>query len=564
MIENWLQNWCFTAVTKWSDRRIQFWFRLSLAAAILCGSLALVYAFRGDYIVDADARQHVFWMQRFANPNLFPQDWITDYHQSVSPIGYTAVYRSAQAIGIAPFTFNKLLPLILGTIATGYAFCVSLALLPLPVAGFLSTLLLNQTLWMRYDLVSGTARSFAYPLFLAFLYYCLRQRRSLILVTLALQGLFYPQILFVSLGTLLLTVLLGQRGDRGAIGFCLAAIMVTGLVMLPYALRSSEFGPAITAAAARLQPEFLPGGRTRFFHENLWEYWLYGKRSGVLPQLEMAPLVLAGLTLPLLLRWRDRFPLSRQVNQQMRLLACSLVASIGMFLLAHALLFKLHLPSRYTMHSLVMVLPIAAGMALVILSERVNAWLGQRSTSRRSLIIPALLVIALVVYPFFTGFPYTKYKRGEAVALYQFLVAQPQDSLIASLADEADNLPSFAQRSVLVSDMYAIPYHIGYYDEIRRRTQALIQAQYSPDIAAVRSFIRQYGIDFWLIDTQAFTLEYLSNNTWLRQYPNTQAAIAQLQAGTQPAIRRLQPRCTVVNLPELQLLDARCLESTMP
>jgi len=63
--------------------------------------------------------------------------------------------------------------------------------LPVPTAGFIATLLLNQSLWMKDDLVSATPRAFVYPLFLAFLYYL---RRSLlpVCVAIALLGLFYP------------------------------------------------------------------------------------------------------------------------------------------------------------------------------------------------------------------------------------------------------------------------------------------------------------------------------------------------------------------------------------
>ena len=50
-----------------------------------------------------DARQHVFWMQRFIDSELFPHDLIADYFQSVAPTGYTTLYRIAAALGSIPF-----------------------------------------------------------------------------------------------------------------------------------------------------------------------------------------------------------------------------------------------------------------------------------------------------------------------------------------------------------------------------------------------------------------------------------------------------------------------------
>jgi len=78
-------------------------------------------------------------------------------------------------MGINPLLLNKLLPPVLGVLTTGYCFGVCLEMLPLPGAGFTATLLLNQIIWMKDDLVSATPRAFAYPLFLAFLYYLLRR-----------------------------------------------------------------------------------------------------------------------------------------------------------------------------------------------------------------------------------------------------------------------------------------------------------------------------------------------------------------------------------------------------
>jgi hypothetical protein len=105
-----------------------FWFSLSLIITAIYSGFALREAFSHPYIVQDDARQHVFWMQRFIDGELFPYDLIADYFQSVAPVGYTTIYRIAAAVGIHPFLFNKLLPPILGAIATGYCFGISLQL----------------------------------------------------------------------------------------------------------------------------------------------------------------------------------------------------------------------------------------------------------------------------------------------------------------------------------------------------------------------------------------------------------------------------------------------------
>jgi len=149
-----------------------------LGVSLAYSLLALLQAFSGPYVVQDDARQHVFWMQRFMDPELFPHDLIADYFQSVAPAGYSAFYWLMAQVGLDPLFVAKLLPTVLGLVATAYCFGVSLRIFPVPAAACLSTMLLNQTLWMTTALVSGTPRAFLYVGFLAFLYYLVR--RSLI------------------------------------------------------------------------------------------------------------------------------------------------------------------------------------------------------------------------------------------------------------------------------------------------------------------------------------------------------------------------------------------------
>ena len=62
---------------KFSPQMI-FWFSLSLTFAAIYGILALKQAFSAEYDVQDDARQHVFWMRRFLDTDLFPKDFKAD------------------------------------------------------------------------------------------------------------------------------------------------------------------------------------------------------------------------------------------------------------------------------------------------------------------------------------------------------------------------------------------------------------------------------------------------------------------------------------------------------
>lgn len=588
MHNKYLQQFFTSPVANSSQRQVVFWFSLSMTFALIYGILGLQQAFSGDYVIQDDARQHVFWMQRFLDPGLFPNDFIADYFQSVAPQAYTALYQVMASVGINPLLLSKLLPIVLGLITTGYCFGVCLEMFPVPAAGFVASLLLNQTLWLKEDLGSATARAFLYPLFLAFLYYFLRRSWLPMLVAIALQGLFYPQTLLISAGILILQLVRYERSrfslsrNRRDYWFCAAGLGVAFLVMLPYVFESSPYGPTISEAQARALPDFLPGGRTQFFAPGLWSYWICGKRSGFLPdewcesswRASIQPFLLSpplwiGFLLPLLLLFRRRFPLTEHLKQVRVLLEITLV-SFFMFFAAHAVLFKLYLPSRYTQHSLRILLAIAAGISLILILDALFGWAKQQ-TLRQFFALGATAFVgaALILYPSFlrlTGqeFPSPGYVTGNVPQLYAFFRQQPKDSLIASLTAETDNLPTFSQRSVLASRELAIPYHVGYHREFSQRATDLVRAQYSQDLAAVENVIQKYGVDFWLIDRTAFTPEYLLRHRWLAQsqfQPEIKVIKARLEQGSLPALANVVDRCSVFESQGLVVMPAECIVS---
>ena len=554
-----------------------WWLGCSLIVASLFALDGLHAAFQSPYTVHNDARQHVFWMQRFLDPALFPGDLIAEYFQSVAPFGYAMLYKLFAALGLDPFVVNKILPGILGVLATLYCFQLCTAIFPVPFAGFLSTLLLNQNLWLRDDLASGTPRAFLYPLLLAFLYYVLRGALLPCLATLVLQGLFYPQTVFLSVALLCLrllrcTLASGKMSQPACDYRLYGASLGTALVVLGlYALKNSDFGPVISASVARNWPEFSAQGRSAFFVPNAWVYWLYAERSGFFPSEWQYVLLFGfGCVLPLLQRSPIRFPLTTRIRRDRALMLVELLlASLGMFIIAHLCLFTLHLPSRYTQHSWRIIMAIANAMVLVIVLQAASTWITQqlrtffRVKKRLVTLVISSMVVALVLAPSYAvrAYPYRLgYVRGEAPSLYAFLRQQPKDTLVASLTKEADFIPSLAQRSVVVAEEYAIPYHTGYYGPFKQRTSALLDAQYSENLAQVQDFIQRYGVDIWLLEKDTFTPEYVAQRPWLMQFqPAATQAIARMQHGKTPTLSRLTSSCVVFADEQLLALDAQCI-----
>lgn len=567
-----LHKFLTTTVDRTSRSHTIFWLILSLTFATIYAILGIKQAFSGEYMVQDDARQHVFWMMRFVDPELFPNDFIANYFQSIAPAGYSTLYKLAAIIGIHPLFFHKILPLFLGLISTYYCFGFCLEILPVPMTGFMTSLLLNQHMWMTDDLASTTPRAFIYPIFLAFLYYL--SRRSLLpcLGAIALIGLCYPPYALVAAGILVLRLLGWENGrlcwsrDRTNYLFCSTGLGVIFAVMLPYALDKSEFGPTYTAAEAKKMPEFAEDGRNAFFRPNFKDYWLTGRGSGIFPKSLFTPVThCVALLFPLLLFWRSAFPLANQIQSKIWLLLQLMLSSLAMFFAAHATIFKLYQPGRYTAYSLRFVIVLISAIGLTLIIDGVGHWASQTETKFKlknlvALITTATIAVAVILYPCFVeDFPSVGYVEGKMPELYKFFQQQPKNILIASIAGEADNLPTFSQRSVLVAKEYAVPYQKGYFSRYLQRINDLIRAQYTPDRAILQNFINKYGIDFWMLDRNALTLQYVEDYGWIDDFDATPEAMLALKQGKIPALVPAITSCAVFQNEIVVVLDASCI-----
>lgn len=565
------------------------WFILSLSIALLYRLPALLTAFSGDYVVQDDARQHVFWMQRFIDPDLFPNDLFADYFQSVAPWGYSMLYRLGVWLGIDPWTFNKLIPLAIALVTTGFAFGIVMELVQLPIAAFVSALFLNQSLMLRDDVVSGTAVAFLYPCFCAWLYFTLRRSWLPSAICIVLLGWFYPQGVLVVGGTLVLMGLGQVRWQCRRLtlvsSWAERRVVVSGLlaaffVLLPYALKDSAYGPVLSLAQARTMVALSPQGWSDFFVDSPVEFWLFGQRTGLFParwgtfDLKVQLQIWLTLAIPFLLIWPGRSRLAAKVAPRLWLLLQVAIASVGCYVLAYLFLFQLHLPNRYTEHSFRILVALGTGVATALISDRCRAF---RPSRLRALLLMGILSIWAIAPIVEIGLSVARntnvqfedsrgnYYQGQFPDLYTYLQSQPKDTVIAGLDSEVNNLPGFTNRSIFIGGKgYALPYHLGYFREVENRSVKLIEAQYSLDPAVVQEFLSQYDIDFWMITPAMFTPEWVQRDPWLLQYSQNLDLTAIAAQTEQPTvIETLAPTCLAAEFTPFLLLDTDCLRSQL-
>lgn len=608
--------------------------------------MALRQAFSGQYVAGPDMNQLLFWMQRFLDPALFPHDLIADFLQSSAPIGLKGVYWLAAKAGISLLVFSKILPVALGLIVTVYLFALFMKIFPVPFAAFVSTILLNQNQSVLLDWLSGTPRGFGYALFLPFLYYLLKRSFIAVLLFIALQGLFYPPLVFISLGVLTLRLLRWQSAiprlsrDKSDYSMFIAGLFTAFIVLLPYILQmssSSGYGQMVSLHQAKMMPEFSRYGRVPFFGLNPFTFWILGMDSGLLSaewtmlivnkRWCFSPLMLAFIFFPFLFRYSSFFPLLKRITGRVTILAQVVIASLVMYFAAHAALYMLYAPNRYTQASFRLVFVILSAITLIatldmifnicrrakksgikfqIISLTAYAaflfayWLIYFSPGHKTIFV-CLLALGFIVscVSFFvdsrpgfamkTGKPYPPgrsiwagmatlmlfaaiflffpvsfgYRASKYPKIHTFFARQPKDILIASLDNEANDIPLFAHRSILAGRETALPYRLGYYNQIKQRTMDMIQAQYSSNLKDLQDFINKYKINYFVVDRESFTPEYFKEdnwrNRWLRLYPSTYQALQKLEQGKIPALAGFLRSCSVCESKNLIVLDAKCI-----
>ena len=568
MIEHWLTR---------DDRAGHL---LWIGTALLFGAYAAVFglieAFSSPYVIQDDARQHVFWMQRFEIPELFLGDPAADYFQSVAPVGYVSLYRWLAYLGIDPMTASRILPLPITLIYAVAAYAVGFAIARKPVAGFLVAWVAVQNVWLLPDVSSATPRAFLYPLFMAFLAFAMLRRPYWATLAVLGIGVFYPAYAILAGGIAVLISVDWRAGRLSRVGeprklqtavFCFVASLS---VLAVYALHSGGYGPVVSRSEAVTMPEFWTGGRSQFFDADSIRFWTCGDRSGLLPpewcQLRdlywgpfsatflLIPIFLGVLILPFV--YRERF------TDALMVLPRVLLAGIGIYFAAHAVLFDLHLPGRYTQHSFRIVFDISLGLLLFLVVRGLSRRAAESARGGIATHSAAIAAFAafLLFFPLVVGaYGFRGYVTGGTPALYEFLQRAPQNATVVSLEEELSNIPAFTGRSAVGAMEHSIPYHLGYYLPFRERVRALAVGQYTDDQAVLAGVIERLSPAYWLLSESSYEARHVRDSWWALQFPE----IASRMDEKQSVLRDLSDDCEVLKDGSYRLIDATCLNELL-
>lgn len=515
----------------------EFWVVLiALAIAINSQFAALV----SKYVINGDVLQSLYWMQQFRDHELFTNDLLTEYAKHYhAPWGFLLLYRTL-SIAIDPLAISKTLPIILFVITSVYVFKL-VQRFTNTYTGLLCTSLFMVVPIFLGAMVGGHPRAFGFPFLIIFLYYLIGREHVKACLLLVLQALFYPMIFFLGALTYVFSSVTVRQyrfslelSRAKVICFLLAVVVSVATLSAKYVFNdSTAIGTTVTRSQMLNQPEFAEGGRAPDLLDipAFPNAVLALSKNNVLAIIKQYPTsvrrvnkqILNISTVPtlivILLLGVISVVITGVVKREITIpkeIWYLLLASAIMYKIADVMFFRLYQPSRYILYvtpfTNILFVSIGVGYVLTRLKNpRIQ------TTLKIAVLFLVLLHGGLnkgIGLRDYSSYYYhqsgiTNNKFAISKELYDYLHSLPKDTVLAAQPYLADNIPTFAQRKVLVNSELSHPWFDTYWHTLKERTTDFFTAYYATDAQSIHEFCEKYGIEYVVVDKRHFTAAYL-------------------------------------------------------
>jgi len=442
-----------------------------------------------DYVKTDDARANIFWFHKLIDPELFVNDYLTDYAIFYEATGTFYLYSWASHI-IDPFLLEKLLPIAMLPICGIFLFLIGNHLSgPYTglVFGILFVLFPNHNEFFN----AGYSRIFAFPGAIIFIYLLLSKRLQHLIWFLPLVALFYPIVFLLNAtcyGFWIAWQLIVKKSPlpiKKILLYFTLSMTLSALVILPkYANHHPQFGQL-------LNYQQLIDNSGAYQHGRNYLLPPHPISHNILKELSQ-PFVLLALLIIVLTLGLSFF---KTIPSEFLLY---LVSGILLYELAYLLLLKLYFPYKYFIYSfsLILFFIISYGLGKVIDK------LPQQPDKLAAL--AGLLVVAFIFYGHTLKAAKDMDDYSDKSFFYQYINTLPKISLLAAPPYLADDIPLFAARAVLFSHELASPWFTHYGETIKHRISDFYYAYYSDKRSDLYQFMKKYKVTHLIVDKADF------------------------------------------------------------
>ncbi|MEP7453074.1 hypothetical protein [Phyllobacterium sp. SB3] len=546
-----------------------FWMPVTVLLGVIAGIALLIKATQNPHGIPDDARMFLSWMGRIENPDILKGDLIADYWSSVSPWLYDALYRLGWTAGIKPLTFVLFFPPFLYPPMAFFAYRLLRSFGVEPIITFVVVAVLVHLL-ARGDLVpSGTPRAL-WPLLTLMVLDGLSRRMiwQTAIGQLLLTG-SYPQMALVTSGIIGLSAITPWQNpwmdlSKRRIAIILVAAAATIAGILPFTLGTNEFAPIMNLAEARDIPTFRATGRGAVFSPDGSIEYFCSQRTGIfsdrcdgISDPKIIWLIFWYFSGPLLL-FLGLFKTSRPDMPRSALPAYLVIVSLGLATVATVMMFKLHIPSRYTSFFLILpyfgTLPLLLAwirnVTLPIVMRNWPRWRGAMTVSFFGLLAGAIGLAADVKLQI-------RYPANPS--LIAAISALPEKAVVGGFVRDLDFSPVLTNRSTLFSRELTIAYQRGYFMPTLERMQAVRDIVLTNDPKLLSDRIRTLKLDHLIIEEDTLANQRVPASFRGFFSADLTTIEASAKASGPSLVTQLAPRCTSGTYGPVHMLDTACI-----
>lgn len=490
-----------------------------------------------ENVVQDDFRQSMFWVWRFWDPSLFPDDFIANVYSG----SFDRLPLLWMIYAIAPFLtkslifYTKFAAIILAALTSVFGFLFFDKLSSNKILSLAFTAAFATMLWCTDHLSVVHARSFVWIFIFAVSYFKLSGKDQFASIT-TLSSLFISPIAFLICFAIEgFDLLLNYRKElfdlqSSKLRWLLINATMVILIhkVIPWNNPNLPFADSeiYTVAELKLLPEFLPGGRHPIFGSSLWdgswwnnEHW--GLGIGFLPISNIIFWAL-GLIFMVLFLYRARYKVTELLTS---IPACLLYASLALYIAAQVLFPLLYMPSRFLgIPLLIIALVIIFLTAEVLLQDLVNTFAGKALTeSAKASFLSILIIVATIGFWFYFTRPQRQYTRyvtmnDQTAKIYKKL---PQDALIAAhpLLPDINMASVIAKRSVFMSYEHTTSsFNKQVLAEVRRRNIESFKMLYAQSADELKELMDENKVTHIVAHIGFYSPQYLSNPKYIEPY----------------------------------------------
>lgn len=513
---------------------------LSLVAALALGAYvcwdALGEAFTNPLMVQDDFRQSHFWIWKFWDSSLFPNDFYLEMYQSllVRTPALHLLMQFAPSFSPDPIIFSKVLALVLSLLSTIAAFLFAKAKTRSNSIAVFFAFILSVCFWCTDHVSAAQTRSFIWLGLLAYMFFKAEGRNLATAFTTFILLLTSP-ITFLICLTMEGFSYIWKHGTK-AFDFTesfkpitknievYSALINVALTLLIYKVIYADVthqgvGHAFSRAEMMKLPEFNPGGRHPIFGSNLTDgSWWTNEHWGLgIGYLKISLLIKIALAVGVVYLFIKAFDSStkftaylKHLTERHREIVLLFASSAFLFSAAQVVFPMLYMPSRYIAISALLI-------SVYVLITIITRLLSKIKTPIISIV--AMVIIALGFFNYFKKHYFARFVSMDA-KIHAQIKQLPKDALIAGhpLSPEINSASMLAKRMVFADYERGMAYTKESLAVIRKRHVDNFKMIYAPTQESLQVMMREAGVTHILAYRYFYLPQYLNQASYLEPY----------------------------------------------